>query len=145
MNTLTFFAYSYRLFGLAFRFSVLLLCCWGGFVRRIMGRSPLLAVEGSRTDRRGERNRERRKRKKTEEANERWREERNRRSEDLRGHIDAEGERRLKEAGFLPEESHVGKRRWKDPDTGRAMPGGAALDRVERREERELQEAGWEQ
>jgi hypothetical protein len=32
-------------------------------------------------------------------------------------HIDAEGERRLMEAGFLPEESHVGKRRWKDPDT----------------------------
>jgi len=57
-------------------------------------------------------------------------------------HIDAEGERRLKEAGFLPEESHVGKRRWKDPDTGRAMPGGAALDQVERREERELKEAG---
>ena len=49
-------------------------------------------------------------------------------------HIDAE-----------PEASHVGKRRWKDPDTGRSMPGGAALDKVDRREERELQEAGWEQ
>jgi hypothetical protein len=60
-------------------------------------------------------------------------------------HINAEGERRLKEAGFLPEASHVGKRRWKDPDTGRAMPGGAALDKVERREEQELEEAGWEQ
>jgi len=59
-------------------------------------------------------------------------------------HIDAEGERRLIEAGFLPEESHVGKRRWKDPDTGHTMPGGAALDRVERREEQELKEAGWE-
>jgi hypothetical protein len=59
-------------------------------------------------------------------------------------HIDAEGERRLDEAGFLPEESHVGKRRWKDPDTGRTMPGGAALDKVERREEQELEDAGWE-
>ena len=56
-------------------------------------------------------------------------------------HIDPEGAQRLKEAGFLPEESHVGKRRWKDPDTGQAMTGGAALDQVERREERELEEA----
>jgi hypothetical protein len=59
-------------------------------------------------------------------------------------HIDAEGERRLDEAGFLPEKSHVGKRRWKDPDTGQTMPGGAALDRVERREEQELDDAAWE-
>jgi hypothetical protein len=59
-------------------------------------------------------------------------------------HIDAEGERRLKEAGFLPEASRVGKRRWKDPETGQAMLGGAALDKVERREEQELEEAGWE-
>jgi hypothetical protein len=59
-------------------------------------------------------------------------------------HIDAEGERRLIEAGFVPEESRLGKRRWKDPDTGRTMPGGAALDRVERREEQELEDAGWE-
>jgi hypothetical protein len=60
-------------------------------------------------------------------------------------HIDAEGERRLIEAGFLPVESRLGKRRWKDPDTGHTMPGGAALDQVERREEQELEEAGWEQ
>ena len=59
-------------------------------------------------------------------------------------HINAEGERRLIEAGFLPEESHLGKQRWKDPDTGHTMPGGAALDRVERREEQELEDAGWE-
>jgi hypothetical protein len=59
-------------------------------------------------------------------------------------HIDTEGERRLKEAGFLPEDSHLGKRRWMDPETGRVMPGGAALDKVERREEQELEEAGWE-
>jgi hypothetical protein len=59
-------------------------------------------------------------------------------------HIDAEGERRLKEAGFLPEDSHLGKRRWMDPETGRVIPGGAALDKVERREEQELEEAGWE-
>jgi hypothetical protein len=54
-----------------------------GVVESIMGRSSLLSTASSRTDRRGERNRERRKRKKTEEANERWREERNRSSEDL--------------------------------------------------------------
>jgi len=59
-------------------------------------------------------------------------------------HIDAEGERRLIEAGFLPVDSHVGKRRWRDPDTGRVLPGGAALDEVERTEEQELEEAGWE-
>jgi hypothetical protein len=59
-------------------------------------------------------------------------------------HIDAEGERRLIEAGFFPVESHVGKRRWRDPDTGRVLPGGATLDEVERREEQELEEAGWE-
>ena len=59
-------------------------------------------------------------------------------------HIDAEGERRLIEAGFVPEESGAHKRRFRDPDTGRVMPGGAALDKVERREEQELEEAGWE-
>ena len=53
-------------------------------------------------------------------------------------HIDAEGERRLTDAGFLPVESHVGKRRFRDPETGEAMPGGTALDKVERREEEEL-------
>ena len=59
-------------------------------------------------------------------------------------HINAEGERRLIEAGFLPVESRLGKRRWKDPDTGHTMPGGTALDRVERREEQELEDEGWE-
>src|SRR5215217_854417 len=59
-------------------------------------------------------------------------------------HIDAEGERRLDEAGFVPVESHIGKRRWRVPETGRVIPGGAALDKVERREEQELEEAGWE-
>ena len=60
-------------------------------------------------------------------------------------HIDAEGARRLKEAGFLLEESHMGKRRWKDPETGRMIPGGSALYKVECREEQEIEEAGWEQ
>ena len=59
-------------------------------------------------------------------------------------HVGAEGERRLIEAGFSPEESRLGKRRFRDPDTGNTMPGWAALDRVERREEQELEEAGWE-
>jgi len=59
-------------------------------------------------------------------------------------HIDAEGERRLTQAGFLPQESRVGKRRFRDPETGRVMPSGSALDEVERREAQELEEAGWE-
>lgn len=59
-------------------------------------------------------------------------------------HVDAEGERRLEEAGFLPEESGAHKRRFRDPETGRAMPPGAALDKAERGEERELEGAGWE-
>ena len=56
-------------------------------------------------------------------------------------HIDAEGERRLTEAGFLPVESHIGKRRWRDPEHGRVMPGGAALDKVEPTEEQEPEPA----
>lgn len=59
-------------------------------------------------------------------------------------HIDAEGTRRLEEAGFVPEETRAGKRLWKDPETGLKEPGGAALDRVEHKEEQELEAAGWE-
>ena len=59
-------------------------------------------------------------------------------------HIDAEGERRLIDAGFLAVESRLGKRRFRDPETGQVMPGGTSLDKVERREEEELAEAGWE-
>ena len=59
-------------------------------------------------------------------------------------HIDAEGERRLIDAGFLAEESRVGKRRFRDPETGRVMAGGSALDEVVLREGQELEEAGWE-
>src|SRR5919112_890021 len=59
-------------------------------------------------------------------------------------HVGAEGERRLTEAGFLPEESGAHKRRFRDPETGRAMPPGTALDEAERGEERELEGAGWE-
>ncbi len=59
-------------------------------------------------------------------------------------HIDAEGERRLTDAGFVSEESRTGKRLWRDPETGRITPGGSALDRVERAEEVELEETGWE-
>ncbi len=58
-------------------------------------------------------------------------------------HLGPEGERRLREAGFVPEPSPTGKQRWKDPETGRMKPGGSALDEVERREERELEEAVW--
>ena len=43
------------------------------------------------------------------------------------------------------EETHMGKRRWKDPETGRMIPGVSALDKVECREARELEEADWEQ
>ena len=59
-------------------------------------------------------------------------------------HIDPEGERRLKDAGFVAEESRTGKRLWRDPETGRITPGGSALGRVERAEEEELERAGWE-
>lgn len=57
--------------------------------------------------------------------------------------IDPEGMRRLKEAGFVPEASPTGKQRWQDPETGRMTPVGTALDRLERRQEQELQKAGW--
>jgi hypothetical protein len=57
--------------------------------------------------------------------------------------IDPEGVRRLKEAGFVPETSPTGKQRWQDPQTGRMTPVGTALDRLERRQEQEIEEAGW--
>jgi hypothetical protein len=59
-------------------------------------------------------------------------------------HIDSEGERRLTEAGFVLEESRLGKRLWRDPETGRMTLGGSALAKVERAEEQELERAGWE-
>ena len=58
--------------------------------------------------------------------------------------IDAEGERRLREAGFVPEVSPTGKQRWQDPDTGRMIPGANAPEEAKRREARDLEEAGWE-
>ena len=59
-------------------------------------------------------------------------------------HIDAEGKRRLTDFGFVSEESRTGKRLFRDPETGRVMPSGSALDKVEQSEEQELEEAGWE-
>jgi hypothetical protein len=58
--------------------------------------------------------------------------------------IDAEGERRLREAGFVPEASPTGKQRWQDPETGRMIPGASALEEAKRREARDLEQAGWE-
>ena len=52
-------------------------------------------------------------------------------------HIDPEGERRRKDAGFVSEESPTGKRLWRDPETAWIRSGGSALDRVERAEEEE--------
>jgi hypothetical protein len=46
--------------------------------------------------------------------------------------IDAEGERRLREAGFVPEASPTGKQRWQDPETGRMIPGANALEEAKR-------------
>jgi hypothetical protein len=60
-------------------------------------------------------------------------------------HIDSESERRLMEAGFVLEESRLGKRLWRHPETGRMTLGASALDKVECRQEQELEEAGWEQ
>ncbi|MDP9440306.1 MAG: hypothetical protein M3P49_16470 [Actinomycetota bacterium] len=56
--------------------------------------------------------------------------------------IDPEGERRLREAGFEPEEGPAGGR-WRHPYTGRLVPGDLALARVEHQEEKELEAAGW--
>ena len=58
---------------------------------------------------------------------------------DLR--IDADGERRLMEAGFVPEASPTGKQRWRDPETGRMIPGANALE--EAGGEGSLEDAGW--
>ena len=58
--------------------------------------------------------------------------------------IDAEGERRLREAGFVPEVSPTGKQRWQDPEMGRMIPGANALEEAKRREARDLEQAGWE-
>ena len=58
--------------------------------------------------------------------------------------IDADGERRLREAGFVPEASPTGKQRWQDPETGRMIPGAYALEEAKRREARDLEAAGWE-
>jgi len=58
--------------------------------------------------------------------------------------IDAEGERRLREAGFVPEASPTGKQRWQDPETGRMSPGANALEEAKRRDARDLEQAGWE-
>lgn len=58
--------------------------------------------------------------------------------------IDAEGERRLRAAGFVPESSPTGKQRWQDPETGRMIPGANALQEAQRRAEKDLEEAGWE-
>ena len=59
--------------------------------------------------------------------------------------IDPEGERRqrrLREAGFVPEGGPAGGR-WRHPHTGRLVPGDLALVLVERQEEKDLEVAGW--
>src|SRR4028119_2267638 len=56
--------------------------------------------------------------------------------------IDAEGARRLREAGFVPEASPTGKQRWQDPETGRMVPGANALAEAKRRGARNLAQAG---
>ncbi len=58
--------------------------------------------------------------------------------------IDADGERRLREAGFVPEASPTGKQRWQDSETGRMIPGANALEEAKRREARDPEQAGWE-
>jgi hypothetical protein len=58
--------------------------------------------------------------------------------------IDADDERRLREAGFVPEASPTGKQRWRDPAPGRLIPGADALEVAKRREARDLEQAGWE-
>jgi len=55
-----------------------------------------------------------------------------------------EGRRRLERAGFVLEEGPEGERLWREPGTGRLLPGDRADELVRQQEGRELREAGWE-
>jgi hypothetical protein len=55
-----------------------------------------------------------------------------------------EGGRRLEEAGFAQVDGPEGERLWREPGTGRLLPGGCAYELVLQRWEREVRGAGWE-
>ena len=58
--------------------------------------------------------------------------------------VSAEMARRLEEAGFQLEIAPTGKRWWREPGTGRLLSGDRAAELLRRKEERALEEAGWE-
>jgi hypothetical protein len=55
-----------------------------------------------------------------------------------------EGRRKLEEAGFVLTEGPEGEYLWREPGTGRLLPGGRAYELVLQRWEREVRGAGWE-
>jgi hypothetical protein len=55
-----------------------------------------------------------------------------------------EGGRRLEKAGFVQVEGPEGERLWREPGTGRLLPGGRAYELVLQRWERAVRGAGWE-
>ena len=59
-------------------------------------------------------------------------------------HMGEEGRRMLEKAGFILEEGPEGESLWREPGSGRLLPGGRAYELVRQRWERELREAGWE-
>ena len=58
--------------------------------------------------------------------------------------VSAEMARRLEETGFQLEIAPTGKRWWREPGTGRLLSGDHAAELLRRKEERALEEAGWE-
>ncbi len=58
--------------------------------------------------------------------------------------VSAEWQRRLEREGFTLEVTRAGKRLWREPDTGRPLPGDHAFELVRQKEARTLEEAGWE-
>ncbi len=60
------------------------------------------------------------------------------------GHPGEEDRRRLEKAGFVQVDGPEGERLWREPGTGRLLPGGRAYELVLQRWEREVRGAGWE-
>ena len=58
--------------------------------------------------------------------------------------VSAEMARRLEETGFQLEIAPTGKRWWREPGTGRLLSGDHAAELLRRKEERALEEAGWD-
>ncbi len=59
-------------------------------------------------------------------------------------HPGEEDRRRLEKAGFVQVDGPEGEHLWREPGTGRLLPGGRAHELVLQRWEREVRGAGWE-